>query len=126
MTMTKTMSSKENLKSQPGSKNEKRRRLKNRNLLVYLLVMLLEQWEDDLMENKALKRKKEHGEKDLLIDIEEKRCKLRKTTHLCENQIGTIVLNWGHAPEKGIFGIKNTKGSNPFRIFIKSLLFVPR
>ena len=76
--MTKTMSSKENLKSQPGSKNEKRRRLKNRNLLVYLLVMLLEQWEDDLMENKALKRKKEHGEKDLLIDIEEKRCKLRK------------------------------------------------
>ena len=54
------------------------RRLKNRNLLVYLLVMLLEQWEDDLMENKALKRKKEHGEKDLWIDIEEKRCKLRK------------------------------------------------
>ena len=49
-----------------------------------------------------------------------------QTPHLCENQIGTIVLNWGHAPGKGIFGIKNTKGSNPFRIFIKSLLFVPR
>ena len=49
-----------------------------------------------------------------------------QTPHLCENQIGTIVLNWGHAPGKGIFGIKNTKGSNPFRIFVKSLLFVPR
>ena len=44
--------------------------MKNRNLLVYLLVMLLEQWEDDLMENKALKRKKEQREKELLIDIE--------------------------------------------------------
>ena len=56
--------------------------MKKRNLLVYLLVMLLEQWEEDLMENKALKRKKEHGEKrrirDLLKDIEEKRCKLRR------------------------------------------------
>ena len=69
--MTKTMSSKENLKSQPGSKKRRiGRRLKNKNLLVYLLVMLLEQWEDDLMENKALKRKKEQREKELLIDIE--------------------------------------------------------
>ena len=47
-----------------------------------------------------------------------------QTPHLCENQIGTIVLNWGHAPDKGILGIK--KENNPFRIFIKSLQFVPR